>query len=103
MDECNITNGGRAPEVSDIHVVALYDPTTGKIAHVHTVTIFKGGRAVNERAAIEAAVAQAAKAGHQTDRLKVKVSKDPSHARSPHRIDVKTGEFVALPAVKHRR
>jgi hypothetical protein len=28
------------------------------------------------------------------------VSKDANHGRRPHRIDVKTGQFVALPGFK---
>ena len=92
-----ITNGGRAPEVSDTHVVALYHPDTGKIVHLHTVTVFKGGRVVTEKEAIDAAVANALKVGHQTEHLKVKTSKDPAHGRSPHRIDLDSGRFIAVP------
>jgi hypothetical protein len=90
------SNGGRMPKVADIRVVALYHPQTGKISHVHSVTVFEGGRAVDEKEAIETAKALAKKAGHATDTLAVRVSKDPMHGRKPHRIDVKTGEFVPL-------
>lgn len=103
MDRQGIAGGGAAPRVSDVHVVALYDPQTGKIAHVHTVTVFEGGRPVTEREAIDAAKAQAARAGHRLDGLEIKVSKDPAHGLRPHRVDVAAGEMVALPAPPRER
>lgn len=99
----NIANGGKAPEVEDIHVVALYDPETGRIAHVHTVTVFKGGRGVTEKEAVEAAHAIARKSGVETAKLKVKVSKDPAHGRAHHRIDISSGNFVPIAAPKRVR
>ena len=91
-----ISNGGRAPEIADTHVVALYNPETGKIMHLHTVTVFTGGRAVTEAQVIEAAKARAAKAGHRVEHLKVKTSTNATHGRAPHRIDISSGKFVAL-------
>jgi hypothetical protein len=97
------SNGGRVPKVADTHVVALYHPQTGKISHVHSVTVFEGGRAVSEKEAVETAKALAKKAGHSVDTLSIKVSKDLMHGRKPHRIDVKTGDFVPLEMPKRRR
>ena len=97
------SNGGRMPKVADTHVVALYHRQTGKIFHVHSVTVFEGARAVSEKEAIETAKALAKKAGHAIDVLTVKVSKDLLHGRKPHRIDVKTGEFVPLETPKRAK
>jgi len=94
--ENNIAGGGNAPRIADIHVVAVYDPDSGKIAHLHTVTVFEGGRAVGEKEAVSAAMALARKAGHPVERLKTKVSKDAKHGRSPHKIDLKSGNFVPV-------
>ncbi|MBN3898877.1 MAG: hypothetical protein HWQ41_27475 [Nostoc sp. NOS(2021)] len=87
---------GKAPEISDVRVVALYDPGTGRIAHVHTITTLKAGRVLNEKEVIESALAHATKAGCQTDQLQVKLSNNPTHGHLPHKIDIKTQEFVAL-------
>lgn len=59
MSNLTYSSGGRAPKVADAHVVALYHPSTGKIAHVHSVTVFEGARPVSEKEAIEAAKALA--------------------------------------------
>jgi len=98
----NFANAGKTLEVVDTHVVALYDAETGRIAHVHTVTVFKGGSPVTEKEAIEAARKVANKSGVKTDRLKIKVSKDAAHGRGPHRIDVASGNFLPLPAHKRK-
>lgn len=96
MKSQNFSSGGNAPKVVDNYVVALYVPETGIIRHVHTVTVFEGGRAVDENEAIRRAHEKATKAGHQTSHLKVKVSKNADHGQRPHHIDLKTGEFVAV-------
>jgi hypothetical protein len=88
--------GAGAPKVSDTHVVALYDSKTGKIKHLHSVTVFEGGRPISEKEAIAAARVRAAKAGHKVASLSLKTSKDATHAARPHHIDLKSGKFVAL-------
>jgi hypothetical protein len=90
-------SAGNAPRISDVYAVVLYDPETGSIRHVHNVTVYEGGRSVSEEEAIETAVTRASQMGHRTESLKIKVSKDPRHGRSPHRIDPDTGDFVPLP------
>jgi len=74
---------------------------TGKIAHVHSVTVFEGGRAVTEKEAVDTAKSLAKRAGRPIAELAVKVSKDLSHAHRPHHIDAKSGEFV--PAATPKR
>ena len=91
-----------AHEVVDFKVVALYDPTTGKILHTHTVKVFKGGRPVSEKEAVDTAHGHAKRIGHDVARLKTKVSTKLEHAERPHRIDPKTEEFVQLPAEELR-
>jgi hypothetical protein len=96
MKHRNISSGGNAPKVVDHYVVALYEPDTGAIRHLHTVTVFEGGHRVNEQEAIQRAYDKASKAGHKTADLKIKVSKNADHGRRPHRIDLKTDEFVPI-------
>lgn len=97
MSKLHIQSAGRIREVVDVKVVALYEPSTGSIVHMHTEVAFKGGRIATEKEAIERAHKSATRQGHDTGKLKVKVSLNPSHAMRPHRIDLSSGNFVALP------
>jgi hypothetical protein len=96
MERPMLHGAGSPQEIADVKVVALYEPGTGNIVHMHTVMTFKGGRAVSEKEAIEAAQKQASRAGHAVTRLKTKVSSNHEHAARPHCIDPKSGKFVPL-------
>lgn len=75
-------------------VVALYEPHSGNIVHMHTVTMFKGGRVVSEKEAVDTAHKEAASRGHALAGLKTKVSSNYEHAQHCNRVDPDTGEFV---------
>ncbi|MFC9438191.1 hypothetical protein [Nocardia sp. NPDC057030] len=88
-------------------MVALYEPRTGQIRHLHSVTVFRGAQRADEAEAIEAAKQSAAKYHDDVPNLAVATSGDP-RCLSPHRIDPSTGQFVPLtrPATmagRHRR
>jgi hypothetical protein len=85
------------PELEDIKVVVLYDESSGKIAHMHAVFGFEGGRTVSEQEAIDVARRQAMRFGREVSRLKVKVSNNRALVQHPHRFDPETGEFVRHP------
>jgi hypothetical protein len=88
---------GRKPrvlEIAEVKIVALYEPNAGYIVHMHTITMFKGGRVVSEKEAIETAHREAASIGHMTEELKTKVTSDHEHAKHCNRIDPNTGKFV---------
>jgi hypothetical protein len=97
MKPLQISYAGRAPKVIATRVVALYDAETGRIHHSHTVHTHQGGREVAEHEAIEAAHRDARRLGHDTARLKVKISSNAEHGHFPHTIDLASGEFVAIP------
>lgn len=97
MSSLGFTSVGTAPKVVDCHVVALYEPDTGNIRHLHSVTVFEGARPVSEQEALRRALENASKAGHKTEHLKVATSKNYEHGAHPHRIDVDTGSFIPLP------
>jgi len=88
---------GLAPQVAAQLIIALYEPETGRIVHLHNVTRLAGGRTVPEAEAIQAAQEHAERIGHSVAELRVKVTHDPGHAAGPHRIDLETGAFVRLP------
>jgi len=93
---------GKAPRIVATKVVALYDPASGHISHTHTVHVHEGGRDVPDSEAIEGARRYAKKLGHDIDRLKVKLSAHAEHGHLPHRIDVASGEFVAMDLAERR-
>jgi hypothetical protein len=92
----SVVSLGDAPKLDAVKVVALYEPKSGKIVHLHTIATFKGARAASEEEAIKRATAHASHIGHAVDKLKVKVSSNLEHATRPHRIDPKTLEFLPV-------
>jgi hypothetical protein len=95
-----VSYAGRAPKVVATHVVALYDET-GRIHHSHTVHIHEGGRSISEDEAVEGAYRHAGRLGHDTSRLKLKISKNPDHGHFPHAIDLTSGEFVPIKRLRN--
>src|SRR5262245_53658909 len=96
-------SGERLPKVADVHVVALYQPSSGKIVYVHSVTVFEGARAVSEQEAVETARSLARKAGHAVQKLEVKPSKDVTHGSKRYHIDVSSGKFIPVARAKRGR
>ena len=90
--------GGTEQSIAGIEsfkLVAVYEPDSGTILHLHTVVVFEGGRPVSDDEATEAARAEAERLGHKGD-LGIKLSTNPQHGELPHRIDPSTGEFVPI-------
>jgi hypothetical protein len=91
-----IFSAGDAPKSVSTTVVALYDPASGRIHHVHTVHRHEGGEELSESAVIAQAQRHAKQLGHDVDHLNAKVSSRAEYGHVPHRIDLRTGAFVAL-------
>jgi hypothetical protein len=91
----NTGSAGEAPQVESTRVVALYESTTGRIRHLHSVTVLAGADAITEDEAIAAAKERAAKHHNDVETLAVATSEDPRHLM-PHRIDPSSGAFVPL-------
>jgi transketolase C-terminal domain/subunit len=94
-------------KIVDSHVVAHYHKKTGQIVHVQSITVFEGGRAVSAEEALQTAHENVAQFGLKPESFGTKLSKDMTHAESPHRINLKTLELVPLDimrtAVKKRK
>src|SRR2546423_15293540 len=84
----------RMLEIAEVKIVALYEPNGGYIVHMHTITMFKGGRVVSEKEAIETAHREAASNGHMTEGLKTKSTSDHQQGKQFNRIDPNTGKVV---------
>ena len=89
--------GMKAISVEHVQVVALDDPESGRIVHLHTVTTLTGGTPPTHEAAVAEAKMRAARRHGDVDRLGVAMSNDPEHCRPAHRIDPKTKAFHPLP------
>lgn len=88
------------PAEEHVQVVALYDPETGEIVHLHMITSFGGIAPLTGDEAIAAAKAQARRRNLEVDDLAVALSNEPEHGRSSHTIDPETRRFVPLPEEK---
>jgi hypothetical protein len=98
----DVVSAGVAAGVTGTMVVALYDPVSGRIHHLHHVLVHEGAAEVTEESAVDAAKAHASRLGHDPSALQVAVSGDPEHGRAPHRIAVDTGLFVRVPDTERR-
>ena len=89
------------PKLAAVCVVALYN-SNGDIVHAHSIATSDRGHTINEQEAVEAAKAIAKRVGHSIEELSIKISRNPAHALTPHRIDPVSGEFVVVTPPKHR-
>jgi hypothetical protein len=91
-----IDGAGEAPRITSSIVVALHEPDSGRVVHLHTVHLHEGAREVSQSEAIDEARRNAQTLGHAPDRLGVAVSTDAAHGQLPHRIAPATGGFEPL-------
>jgi len=90
-------NGGKAPKVSATHTVAVYDPTDGKIVHMHHVVVFEGGKKVNAQEAENEAMQRAKSRGHDAGKLKALLVHHHAAPRGGRfRVDLENKKLVAL-------
>jgi hypothetical protein len=85
------------PDGTSSHGVALYDPETGRIAHIQRVRVLPGGPELSAEQVVERAHVHARHAGHDVARLRVVQLADDHDYRAPHVVDVSTGTVVAAP------
>ena len=90
------SGAGDAPKVTSSIVIALYEPDSGRVIHLHTVHLHEGSREVSQSEAVDQAQRHARTLGHEPDRLGIAVSTDAAHGQLPHRIDPATGGFEPL-------
>ncbi len=82
--------------VEHVQVVALYDPNSGRIKHLHMVTTLSGATPVTQEEAIAEATTRACRRNPNLEDLAVALSNNVEHGRRPHRIDPDTKAFVPL-------
>jgi len=91
-----ISAGTNIPLVEHVQVVALYDPNSGRIKHLHMVTTLSGATPSTQDEAIAEAKTIACRHNLTIDDLAIALSNDAEHGRRPHCIDPSTKTFVPL-------
>jgi hypothetical protein len=78
--------------------IALYDPATGRIVHVHRVIAFDTKREITPEHVEQRARHLAAQAGRDVAKLKA-LAIDPAILQKgrPHKVDLKTSSLVEIP------
>jgi hypothetical protein len=98
-----MSGGKQVLSVEHVQVVALYEPESGKIRHVHMVTTLAGAARVTEEEAVAEAVRRAGRRHPNAKELAVALSNDADHGYRPHCIDPKTKAFVLMPDARSSR
>ena len=94
MNDDSTGSAGDAPRIARVAVVALYDPTSGLIRHLHMAYVYEGAVDVSDDMAVAQAKRYAGQLGHGVNDLGVAVSANAEHGSRPHRIEVESGRFV---------
>ncbi len=77
--------------------VALFDPRTGRIAHIQRVTCLADAPDLTPEQVVDRAHVHAAHAGHDLSRLRA-IQLAPDHDyRVPHVVDLSTGAVAPAP------
>jgi len=77
--------------------VALYDPETGRIAHIQRVMVLPGAPDLTPEQVVERAHVHARHGGHDVSRLHVLHLDDDHDYRTPHIVDLATGSVIRSP------
>jgi len=88
---------GQELSVEHVLIVAFYEPDSGEIRHIHTVTTIRGAKRATQDEAIAEGRQSAARHHKTVDALGIALSEDAAHSRTPHRIDPKTKAFIPVP------
>jgi hypothetical protein len=91
-----MSGGANAPLVDHVQIVALYDPESGHIRHLHMVSSEKGLAPLPQDDVVAQAKASAKRRHKAVDALGIALSHDPAHGLHPHRIDTATKAFVRV-------
>jgi len=88
---------GQVPNISAQHVVALYDPSDGRVAHLHLVHVLEGGKDVTRAQAEEEAKVRAAAAGHDVAKHQLIHASELPEGDGRYLVDTAKGILVSAP------
>jgi hypothetical protein len=88
---------GDAPKLKSVYAIALYDPNSGKIHHIHHVLTMEGSSPMEPQEVEKNVIATAKKLGHDVEKLKVLHTQDLQDLSGNYRVDVEKKTLVKLP------
>lgn len=71
-----LTQARKRGDIKEVHAIAIYDPTDGRIRHMHHVIITEGARPPDASSFEKDALVDAEKSGHKVANLKMLHVKD---------------------------
>ena len=80
--------------VEHVQIVALYEPESGTIKHLHMVTTIAGATRTPQDEVVAEAKQRARRRNPDVEALAVALSNDIDHSRGMYSIDPKTKAFV---------
>ena len=96
--ENQYTKVGKVPKLESVHGIALYDPTDGKIVHMHKILNFEGASPADLQEK-EKEVLERARKNLQGDVTKLKVLHTPNmqEISGQYSVNVKENTLVRIP------
>jgi hypothetical protein len=81
-----------------IQICALYDATTGRIAHIHRVATFAGAKKTSQSKVEARCLEMAKKLGHNPASMKtLHISSAEFKSGTPYRVDVHSRKLIEVP------
>lgn len=87
---------GDTPKIESVYGVALYDPKSGTIHHMHHVILMSGIPRPDPKIIEEDAISNAKKFGHPIDILDV-IHADKVDLNSQYRVDTESKKLIKVP------
>ena len=87
-----VVNGRPVP--TETQTVVVYDPSTGRVAHLHQAFAVANARKLDPAETERDALVRAQQRGHQVDKLKTLVLREPLPTGKSIRVDVASGQLV---------
>jgi hypothetical protein len=93
-----LTQARNKREIKQVHAIAIYDPTDGRIHHMHHVLITEGARPPDASSFEKDALVDAEKFGHKVANLKMLHVKDLNlkDINAKYRVDTEKNVLVKI-------
>jgi len=92
-----IQSAGSVPAIASIDAIALYDPSDGRVVHMHHVITFEGVKRQNSKEQERNAMESARRLGCGVDGLNVLHVRDFRPTGKAFRVDLEKQELVEAP------
>lgn len=87
---------GNAPKLKSVYAISLYDPTDGRICHMHRILNTEGSSPLDPQQMEQNAITNAEKFGHNVKKLKVLHTPDMQNISGNYRVDLEKKILVKI-------